>query len=107
MTSGTTEKAAKNVTSTLVGRHNAITNHKGNRTNVVGSYAKGNILFIVCFVLDAGNFADMLHYVSDRVNLKKIVNVLHYAGKTFKTHSGIDILLFQLGIVAVAVIVKL
>ena len=74
---------------------------------MVGSYAKGNILFIVCFVLDAGNFADMLHYVSDRINLKEIINVLHYTGETFETHSGIDILLFELGIVAVAVIVKL
>ena len=49
----------------------------------------------------------MLHNILNGVNLKDIVNALHNTSKSFKSHTGIYILLSELCIVAVSVIVKL
>ena len=74
---------------------------------MVGCNAQGNVLLCVGFIFNAGDIADMLHDIFYGINLKEVVNPLHYAGKTLKTHTGVDIFLFKLGIIAVAVVVKL
>ena len=49
----------------------------------------------------------MFHNVLNSVNLKKIVNTLHNNGKSFKTHTRINVRVRQTVIVAVLVLVEL
>ena len=43
----------------------------------------------------------------DGVNQKQVVNALHYAGKAFKAHSGVDVGMLKRSVVALAVALKL
>ena len=74
---------------------------------MVGCNAQRNVLLCVGFIFNAGDIAYMLHDIFYGINLKEVVNPLHYASKTFKSHTGVYIFLFKLGIIAVAVVVKL
>ena len=74
---------------------------------MVGNDTDGYIVLCVLTVGLARNGADGVEYLSDGVHLKEVVHALHNAGKTLKTHTGIDILLHELGVIAVAVIVEL
>ena len=65
---------------------------------MVGNNTQGDVLFLVLMILDAGYLHDVLHDVLNRIDLKEVVHALHYAGKALKTHTGVDILLLQLGI---------
>ena len=58
-------------------------------------------------VIYACDFHDVLHCVLNCVNLKDVVNILHYAGKSFKAHTCVDIGLCKSRVVVVAVIFKL
>ena len=74
---------------------------------MVGYNADGDVVFSIFTVSFASDLAGLVDYLTDRVNLEHIVNTLHYASKTLKTHTGIDILLSKLGVVALAVIIEL
>ena len=74
---------------------------------MVGDNANGDIRLCVLTVLDACNRAYCIEDLSDGVYLEEVVNVLHYASKTLKTHTCIDVLCSKLRIVALAVIVEL
>lgn len=58
-------------------------------------------------IFNSRNFGDFFHYILNGVNLEKIINTLHNAGKPFKAHTGVYILLLKLCVVTVAVIFKL
>ena len=66
-----------------------------------------NILFLILVILNACNLGNLFHYILNGINLKKIINTLHNAGKAFKSHSRIYILLSKLCVISVAVIIKL
>ena len=74
---------------------------------MVGDNADGNVILFVVAVLLAGDSADLADNLLNGVNLEHIVNALHYASKTLKTHTGVDVLLCELGVVAVTVVVEL
>jgi hypothetical protein len=74
---------------------------------VVGNNADRNVILGICTVGLAGNLAGLVDNLTDRVNLEHIVNSLHYASESLKTHTGIDVLLSELGVVALTVVVEL
>ena len=74
---------------------------------MVGYNSYGYVVVIVFAVLFACIFADGIEYASYGIDFKEVINTLHYARKSFKSHTGIYILLFKLGIVAVAVVIEL
>ncbi len=74
---------------------------------MVGDNAKRNIGLSICLVLNTGNVRNMLHDILDSIDLENVVNVLHYAGKTLETHTGINILALHFSVVAVSVTVEL
>ena len=69
--------------------------------------AQRNVRKMIFTVFDGGHLRNFCRDVLYRVNIEKAVNVLHDAGKSFKTHAGVDVLLFKRGIVVVSVIVEL
>ena len=69
--------------------------------------AQRNVRDMIFAVFDAGHLRNAGKNVLYRVNVEKAVNVLHNAGKSFKPHTRVDILLFKRGIVIMSVIVEL
>ena len=49
----------------------------------------------------------MFHNILDCIDKEKVVNALHYAGKTFKSHTCINVGVVKRSVVAVAVVFKL
>ena len=74
---------------------------------MVGDNTDRNVCCGVIVIVYTCYGADLLHYVLNSINFKQVVNILHYAGKTLKSHTCINVLCCKLSIVALAVIVEL
>ena len=74
---------------------------------MVCNNTKRDIVIFVIMILDIGNFRNLFHNILNSINLKKIINALHHAGKTLKSHTGVNIFLCKFCIVTVSVIIKL
>ena len=107
VTASATENAAQNVAATLVGGDNAVGDHKGSGTDVVGNNTNGNIGVLIDAVFLACDSTNVVKHLANGVNLKHVVNALHYASETLKTHAGIDVLLCELGVGAIPHVVEL
>ena len=101
------EQAAQNVASALVGGENAVADHEGRASDMVGDNAQRHVHLVRLAVVCARQLADLVGNVHDGVHVEEGVNALTHDRKTLKAHAGVDILLFKLGIVVVAVVVKL
>ena len=55
----------------------------------------------------AGDLGDLVRDVAHGINVEQGADALYYARQTLEAHAGIDVLLLQLGVVAVAVVVEL
>ena len=64
----------------------------------------GFVVFVIFYIC---NLANMCHNVSYRINLKKVIHVLHNGGKPFKSHTGIYIGIGKPVVVALLVFVEL
>ena len=74
---------------------------------MVCDQSDGDILFMLFAV---GHACDRAHLVAqrlDRIHVKNGIHILNYNGKTLQTHSGIDVLLLQLGVMTFTVVVEL
>ena len=102
-----TDDSAENVAAALVGGDNGVGDHKHCGADVVGDNADRNIVVLIIAVLLAGDLANLTDNLLNGVDLEHIVNALHYASKALKAHTGVDVLLCELGVVALAVVVEL
>ena len=107
VTASAANDTAKHVAASLVGGDHAVRDHKHGATNMVRNDTDRNVVLGIGSVGLAGNAANGINHLADRIDLKHIVHALHDAGETLKTHTRIDVLLYKLGIVAVSVVVKL
>ena len=107
VTASTAKDSTKNVAASLVGGDNAVGDHKRCASYVVGNYADGDIVVLIVAVALACDLANGIEKSANGINLKEVTNALHYAGKSFKTHTCIDILLCKLGVVALTVVIEL
>ena len=107
MAGSAAQQTAQHIAAALIRRQNAVADHKGGGTNVVGDHADGDIGL---FILTVGLAADAFHMMQDRlhgVHFKQVAHALHHASQALQTHTGIDVGLFQAGIVALAVGIEL
>ena len=74
---------------------------------MVGDNTDGYIVLCILSVFLTRNSAYGIENFSHGINLEKVINPLHYAGKSLKSHTRIYILLRKLGVVAVTVVIKL
>ena len=107
VTNGAAQQAAQNVAAALVGRDNAVADHHNGGADVVGDNAQGNIGLIAVAVVLAGDLGHLVGDVAHGVNVEQRANTLYHARQTLQTHAGVDVLLLQLRVVAVAVVVEL
>ena len=74
---------------------------------MVGDDAERNIGLFAVTVMFAGNFGNLIGDVAHRIYVEQRAHALHHAGQTLEAHAGVDVLLLQFGVVAVAVVVEL
>ena len=74
---------------------------------MVGDDAQGHVGLMTVAIVRAGDLADLVGDVHDGVDIEQRVHTLADDGQTLQAHTGIDVLLNEVGVVAVAVIVKL
>ena len=74
---------------------------------MVGDNTKRDIFLFVVVIVHPGDVNDVLHDVTDSIDLEKVINTLHDAGKSFKTHARINVAGLQTAVIAVSVVIKL
>ena len=74
---------------------------------MVGNDPQGYIAAFGFAIRHAGDPADVLHDVLDRIHLKEVVHPLHDAGQAFQTHAGVDVGMLQGSVIPFAVVVEL
>ena len=101
------QQTAQHVAAALVGRHHAVTHHKGGGTDMVGDNAQGNVGLLTRTVFHTDDTADMFHDILNGIHFEQVVDALHDARQAFQAHTGIDVGMVERGVVAVAVVIKL
>ena len=104
---GTAEKPSEHVSAAVVRGHDAVRDHEGDGTDVVRDDADGNVLLRVFLVPRARDLADVLGQSAQRIHVEQGIHVLHRDSQTLEAHAGVDVLLDELGVIAVAVVVEL
>ena len=107
VTGGTAQQAAQDVAAAVVGGMHAVAHKHDGGADVVGDDAQGHVGLGIHAALDTGELADFLGDGGHGVDLEERVNLLHDAGDTLQTHTGVDVLLLQGDIVVVTVVLKL
>ena len=110
MTYGTTDDTTEHIATTVVGRHDTVGDHEGHRTGVIGydTYRYIALLAARCLVLDTtGKLADEITKILQCIDIEDGSYVLYCDGETLETHTGIDVLLREVTVVALTIIVKL
>ena len=107
MTGSPADQTAQHVAPSLVGGHNAVGNQEGGRTDMVRDQTDGNVRFVVCSVGFSRDLADPVSQGADGIHVENGIHVLYHHGQTLQAHAGVDIFLFQGGVVALPVVFKL
>ena len=107
VTGGTAQQTAQNIATALVGRTDAVSDHEGRRTNMVCDNTQAYIGLVALTVRSAGQICHLVRDVHNGIHIKQAVHVLTNHSQTLQTHTGIDILLSKLSVIAVSVIVEL
>ena len=107
MTCCTTDQTTKYISTSFVGRHDTIGDHKCCRTDMVCDQTDGYVILIVLLIFLACNLAYQVTKCTDGIHIKDRINILNNNCQTLKTHTCIDVLLFQGCIVSVSIVLKL
>ena len=81
VTRGAAEQAAQDVAPALVGGENAVADHEGRRTDMVGDDAQGHVSLVGLLIVCAGDLGDFIRDVHDSVDVEQGRDVLTHAGK--------------------------
>ena len=107
MSSRTAQQTAQHVTASFIGRTNTVGNQHYRATNVVSNYAQRNITLLAFTIVRTNNLANLISNANHGINIKQAINILYNNSQTLQTHTGIDILLYQFGIVTLSIIIEL
>ena len=107
MTCCTTDQTTKYISTSFVGRHDTIGDHKCCGTDMVCDQTDGYVILIVLLIFLACDLAYQVTKCTDGIYIKDRVNILNNNCQTLKTHTCIDVLLFQGCIVSVSIVLKL
>ena len=69
--------------------------------------SKRHVHLVAVAIVRAGELAHLVRDVHDGVDVKQALHALADDRQTLQTHTGVDVLLHEVGVVAVAVVVKL
>ena len=74
---------------------------------MVGDDPQAHIRLVALLVLGAGDLTHLVGDIHHRVHVKERFNILAHAGQTLQSRTHIDVLLLQLGVVALSIVVEL
>ena len=74
---------------------------------MVGDDTQAHVLLMALTIGRAGDSADLAGNIHHRINIKEGLHVLAHAGQTLQARAHVDVLLLQLGVIALAVVVEL
>ena len=74
---------------------------------MVGDDAQGHVGLVAVTIVRAGDLADLVGDVHDGIDVEERIHALADNGQTLKAHAGVNVFLNEIGIVAVAVVIKL
>ena len=74
---------------------------------MISNYTDRNICLMILFIFLMGNLTNLVAKSLYGINVKHGIHVLYRNCQSFKTHACIDVLLFQSGVITVAVIFEL
>ena len=101
------DDTAEHIAPSLIGGHDAVRNHKRGGTDVIRYDTDGNIPLMLFLISFACQLADPVSQRLNGIHVKNGIHILHHRSQTLQAHARIDVLLDQVGIMAVAVIVEL
>ena len=101
------QQTAQHVAAALVRRQDAVRDHHDGGADMVGDDTQGHIGLVAVAIVRAGDLADLVGNVHDGVDVEERVHTLADNGQTLEAHAGVDVLLNEVRVVAVAVVVKL
>ena len=101
------EEPPQHVAPALVGGEHAVADHEGGRADVVGDDPQGHVLLRGLAVVGVGDLRHLIGDVHDGVHIEEGGHVLAHAGQPLQAHAGVDVLLLELGVVALPVVVEL
>ena len=101
------QQTAQDVAAAFVAGKHAVGDHEGGCADMVGDDPQGNVHLHALAIGRAGQLRDLVGDVHDGIHIEQGVHVLADHRQTFQTHAGVDVLLRQLRVVAVAVVVEL
>ncbi|KAF5040548.1 hypothetical protein DSECCO2_532340 [anaerobic digester metagenome] len=107
MPRGAAQKAAQHIAPSLVGRQHAVANHHNGGADVVGDDPQTHVGLGTFGIMCPGDLAHLVGDVHDGIHVEQRRNVLTDHRQTLQTHSGVDILILHLFVVALAVVDKL
>ena len=107
MTRRAPQKPPQHIAASLVRGQHAVADHERGAADMVGDDAQGNVRLCGFLIVRAGDLRDLVGNVHHRIHIEQRSHVLAHAGKALQTHAGVDVLLLQLGIIAVAIIIEL
>ena len=101
------QQTAQHIAPAFVGGQYAVADHHDSRADVVGNHPQGHVGLMALAIVGAGDLADLIGDIHHRVHVKEGVYILHHAGKTLQAHTGVDVLVLHLRVMALAVVDKL
>ena len=101
------QQTAQHVAAALVRRQDSVRDHHDGGADMVGDDAQGHVRLMAVAIVRAGDLADLVGDVHDGVHIEERIHTLADNGQTLKAHAGVDVFLNEVGVVAVAVVVKL
>ena len=79
---GAADQTAKDIAAALVCGHNAVGDHKGRGTDVVGDDTDRNVSFMIFAVLAVSQLTDLVAQGADCVDIKEGLDILHCDSQT-------------------------
>ena len=104
---GAAQQTAQDIAASLVRGQHAVADHHDGRADVVGDDAQGDVHIVAVAVVRARETGDLVGDVHHGVHVKQRIHALTHDREALQTHARVDVLLHELGVVAVAVVVKL
>ena len=104
---GPAQQTPQHIAPPFVGGQDAVADHEGGGADVVGDDPQGHIPLLRLAVVSAGELRHLVGDIHHGVHVEEAVHVLAHAGQTLQAHAGVDVLLLELGVVAVAIVVEL
>ena len=103
----TAQQSSEHIASSLIGGHDAVGDHKGTGTDMVSDQTKRNILCLILLIRNSRQLCHLIEKCLNGIYRKDRIHILDDHRQTLQSHTGINVLLNQRGIVIMTVVVKL